>query len=113
MGIAFFVCWIPRQMIILINVVNPSLHKNHTQFMNLATKLTVLCAFSNVAMVPLVYCLSHKEKKKPKKSFSISSAFRQSSTNLLQYRTKAETNQTINTTDTESIPDLPFAGGKI
>ena len=30
-SIAFFACWIPRQLIILINVVNPSLHHNHTQ----------------------------------------------------------------------------------
>ena len=54
------------------------------------------------------FSLSHKAKKKPKKSFSISSAFRQSSTNLLGYRTKAETNQTINSTVSESIP---LAGG--
>ena len=54
------------------------------------------------------FSLSHKAKKKPKKSFSISSAFRQSSTNLLGYRTKAETNHTINSTVSESIP---LAGG--
>ena len=35
--------------------INSGPFRNPPKFMNLATKLTVLCAFSNVAMVPLVY----------------------------------------------------------
>ena len=151
-SIAYFVCWIPRQMIILINVVNPSLHHNHTQIGFQNDSLThnqwlifkphrsswilqqnwqfyvhfqmwqwcllfigkqfscnqLLQSVFIVRFSIIFFSLSHKAKKKPKKSFSISSAFRQSSTNLLGYRTKAETNHTINSTVSESIP---LAGG--
>ena len=53
--IAFFMCWIPRQTLVLINVINPSMYQTYTTVMNLVTKMTVLIAFSNVAFVPLIY----------------------------------------------------------